>query len=1164
MIERPGTSDGEATLAPAWLHQGQGGGAGQGEKHQAGFQNPAWNQQDRGWRGEERGDRWQGGGGLLGPGKAFGPGDGAGRGTAPTLGPSKWREDGDRVLPRRDGPRWTGGGPDGDPRWAEGGGPPPRGEYGGGEDGGGGPRPQRSEKWGTPDAGDGMDAYNNRWGHYSQGMRPAPGFGGGGAAHGGGFGEHAGQDAGRGRGFNMGRGRGAGPKPHGPDRWMPGGGLGAPAPAAPASALGAPPLGSRMARHVYSKKAAVSVYAQLKKSHALVLPRAVDRGDPTLFAEPGQPEVLEVLAGVHTPGTGGMPEVSAPVMPKAAAAPATAGPPASPLEHPTPPGESAKPDADQGTAAAAAVRPSEAPAPQAQAQQQLSQPLQQPPQQMQLPQPQAPVQQEAPTQEHGGQAGGNRAEAEVAAAAAAKAGGDGGQWEYLDPQGVVQGPFSRADILDWFEGKYFPATLPIRGLGLGVDQPPQFPGAHGGAVFGHGGPPQHEALYDRMDRMDRGGLPSSYLGLQQQALQQHQGVPYLAMMAQDMARVHHHAPPPAHLPGAGEAGYPFAPPQPPQPLGPQQGGPLDQGDGQPRSLRYLSSDGGLRGGDHEREPPSRTADPILAPAGVARVPSGANLAPIGSSLSSRSSSVLDGQAPQAASADPFLFMQHAPPAELPPAFESLFPKLPIQAAPQPPEAPQSVPMPTPWAGGSGGGEGGRGYPAARPEPELPAELWPPEAPAVQPAPKPDAPEPPAPFEKVRHRQRKAKLAMVQAELPSAPLAPPAPAPPPDRASGVLRAEMMQLPPDAQAAPRPQEARAAPWARHAPGAQAQGSSLADIQREEALRSAAAAAAAPVAAPAPTPSGSSWARAAAGTGASGGSWGSAGPSLRGIQEAEERAAAIRAVEAAERRERESAAASAATAANTGGAWATAAPVEAPALAKAGQGRRKAAPASAPQDNDMFWEYPSGSPPKQPAKPAGRQAALGNGSVPPAHPGKGALANGRAAPPKPAPAPARKAAPEKHDDAFLAEVQMSADFEEWASARMCALKAPAPGENYSEMARYLLSLPSTGQVAETIALYFGAAPEASAFSAEFLRRKTAEQSGKKGGRGGGNRGGGGGGGGGSGGGAPAVVALATGPSKWEKVPKTGKKKGTKKVDASLLGFDSGTNYAVLEQPT
>jgi len=71
-------------------------------------------------------------------------------------------------------------------------------------------------------AGDGSDAYHNRWGHYGQGARPAPGFGGGGGgggAHGGAYGDHAGPDAGRGRGFAMGRGRGMGLKrarPSGP------------------------------------------------------------------------------------------------------------------------------------------------------------------------------------------------------------------------------------------------------------------------------------------------------------------------------------------------------------------------------------------------------------------------------------------------------------------------------------------------------------------------------------------------------------------------------------------------------------------------------------------------------------------------------------------------------------------------------------------------------------------------------------------------------------------------------------------------------------------------------------------------------------------------------------------------------------------------------------
>ncbi len=75
------------------------------------------------------------------------------------------------------------------------------------------------------------------------------------------------------------------PAAPGPDRWMPGG-LGAAA--APAAALFGAPLGSRSARHTYSKKEVVSLYAQLKKASALVLPRGVDRSDASLFAEAGQ------------------------------------------------------------------------------------------------------------------------------------------------------------------------------------------------------------------------------------------------------------------------------------------------------------------------------------------------------------------------------------------------------------------------------------------------------------------------------------------------------------------------------------------------------------------------------------------------------------------------------------------------------------------------------------------------------------------------------------------------------------------------------------------------------------------------------------------------------------------------------------------------------------
>ena len=30
------------------------------------------------------------------------------------------------------------------------------------------------------------------------------------------------------------------------------------------------------------------------------------------------------------------------------------------------------------------------------------------------------------------------------------------QWVYRDPQGVVQGPFTKVDILDWFDGGFLP------------------------------------------------------------------------------------------------------------------------------------------------------------------------------------------------------------------------------------------------------------------------------------------------------------------------------------------------------------------------------------------------------------------------------------------------------------------------------------------------------------------------------------------------------------------------------------------------------------------------------------------------------------------------------------------------------------------------------------
>jgi hypothetical protein len=36
------------------------------------------------------------------------------------------------------------------------------------------------------------------------------------------------------------------------------------------------------------------------------------------------------------------------------------------------------------------------------------------------------------------------------------------QWVYRDPNGLEQGVFSKADILDWFENGFFPPELPLR------------------------------------------------------------------------------------------------------------------------------------------------------------------------------------------------------------------------------------------------------------------------------------------------------------------------------------------------------------------------------------------------------------------------------------------------------------------------------------------------------------------------------------------------------------------------------------------------------------------------------------------------------------------------------------------------------------------------------
>ena len=78
------------------------------------------------------------------------------------------------------------------------------------------------------------------------------------------------------------------------------------------------------ATHIYNKKASVVIYKKLAAARKVNLPSGVSQEDQTLFAGVDQPDPMDVLAGIHDPGTGGEP---APVLEKPAApaipAPAT-------------------------------------------------------------------------------------------------------------------------------------------------------------------------------------------------------------------------------------------------------------------------------------------------------------------------------------------------------------------------------------------------------------------------------------------------------------------------------------------------------------------------------------------------------------------------------------------------------------------------------------------------------------------------------------------------------------------------------------------------------------------------------------------------------------------------------------------------------------------------
>ena len=182
-----------------------------------------------------------------------------------------------------------------------------------------------------------------------------------------------------------------------------------------------------------------AVFYQLYAKHALRLPAGVSQDDPSLFAVSGQPTVQEILQNVNH---GRIPAEEKLAMPETPA-------PASDLKGPAPSTPAAgttsaaghaqqQTRADRRTASGSAAGTPPDPAAdrqQDQAQQPSASPFATAP-----PDAAASVSPDVPAPHEHLQ----------------------DTWVYRDPNWEVQGPFSKADILDWYEGGYFPADLPIK------------------------------------------------------------------------------------------------------------------------------------------------------------------------------------------------------------------------------------------------------------------------------------------------------------------------------------------------------------------------------------------------------------------------------------------------------------------------------------------------------------------------------------------------------------------------------------------------------------------------------------------------------------------------------------------------------------------------------
>jgi len=154
---------------------------------------------------------------------------------------------------------------------------------------------------------------------------------------------------------------------------------------------------------------------------------------------------------------------------------------------------------------------------------------------------------------------------------------------------------------------------------------------------------------------------------------------------------------------------------------------------------------------------------------------------------------------------------------------------------------------------------------------------------------------------------------------------------------------------------------------------------------------------------------------------------------------------------------------------------------------------------------------------------------------------------------------------DDAPSEGSALSAAFRVWCADQMEKLI----GSRDVTLCEFLMTVESNSEVAEYVATYLGGTPASATFSAEFLKRKLAEQAAASGGKksrkarakanaaaaaaAGGNSAG-----------QTSLGGSGGEDSSWAQAAGAKRNKNkSQKLDTTLLAFDTGTNYSLLEQP-